>query len=481
MKRHVLCGLLLLFTTIFFVSFSPVPTFAYSYYDEDENTDGTEADDEDDTEDDTESIANDEDDENIANDEDDEDEGFTVYFNENGGDITSSFNTIQVTTGAPYGELPTVSRSGFSFQGWYTKEKGGTKITAETICTLTDDATLHAHWKSTGGYTITYILDGGVNNSANPDEFKKKSKTITLKDPSRTDFTFGGWFTDKKYTKPVTSIKKGTTKNITLYAKWLDNPRISKASSSKNKVLLTWVKCDGALKYKIYQSTSPNGKFRACATVTGTKATIPNLAYKKNYYFRISAVYKVSGKIVTTEASPLVSAYCTKTSSGSNSSPSKTPQGNVANVSSGMPYYYQLDGWKFSYNERLVSCFCCAPAMVLHAMGYDCDPNKLYDVMGGVAFNSAKIEKKYGVKVTRYTLTGKSEAARKQELYNYLASRPQGVLIRQDGYHTEVAYLKDGVIKVNDSGIRNGECIDLSRSLIKKYTNIHYVYTIDKK
>ena len=66
MKRHVLSGLLLLFTTIFFVSFSPVPTFAYSYYDEDENTDGTEADDEDDTEDDTE---------NIANDEDDEDEG----------------------------------------------------------------------------------------------------------------------------------------------------------------------------------------------------------------------------------------------------------------------------------------------------------------------------------------------------------------------------------------------------------------------
>ena len=173
MKRHVLSGLLLLFTTIFFVSFSPVPTFAYSYYDEDENTDGTEADDEDDTEDDTE---------NIANDEDDEDEGFTVYFNENGGDITSSFNTIQVTTGAPYGELPAVSRSGFSFQGWYTKEKGGTKITAETICTLTDDATLHAHWKSTGGYTITYILDGGVNNSANPDEFKKTTKTITLKD-----------------------------------------------------------------------------------------------------------------------------------------------------------------------------------------------------------------------------------------------------------------------------------------------------------
>ena len=71
MKRHVLYGLLLLFTTIFFVSFSPVPTFAYSYYDEDETTDGTEADDEDDTEDDTE---------NIANDEDDEDEGFTVYF-----------------------------------------------------------------------------------------------------------------------------------------------------------------------------------------------------------------------------------------------------------------------------------------------------------------------------------------------------------------------------------------------------------------
>ena len=44
--------------------------------------------------------------------------------------------------------------------------------------------------------------------------------TITLKDPVKPGYTFGGWYKDGEFTTQVTEIIQGTTGNITLYAKW---------------------------------------------------------------------------------------------------------------------------------------------------------------------------------------------------------------------------------------------------------------------
>jgi len=68
-----------------------------------------------------------------------------VSFNKNGGTALSKSN-MNVVSGKVYGTLPTVVKKGYMFKGWYTRKKGGTKITRKTTVTISVDHTLYAHW-----------------------------------------------------------------------------------------------------------------------------------------------------------------------------------------------------------------------------------------------------------------------------------------------------------------------------------------------
>ena len=72
------------------------------------------------------------------------------------------------------------------------------------------------------GYTITYVLDGGTNSANNPLTYTEDSETITLENPTKTNWYFDGWYTDAQFTQPITQIVHGSTGDITLYAKWID-------------------------------------------------------------------------------------------------------------------------------------------------------------------------------------------------------------------------------------------------------------------
>lgn len=119
----------------------------------------------------------------------------------------------------------TFKRTGYSFAGWNTKADGsGTKYNDKASVknlTVTNGSTvtLYAQWKPIK-YAVTYNLNGGVNNSSNPKNYTPESATITLKNPTKNGYTFEGWYSDKNLTKQVRTIKKGSTGNITLYAKW---------------------------------------------------------------------------------------------------------------------------------------------------------------------------------------------------------------------------------------------------------------------
>lgn len=70
---------------------------------------------------------------------------YTVSFQANKGAEVSE--TLTCTKGTAYGTLPKTTRDGYKFKGWYTKKKGGTKVTAKTIFNKTKDQVLYAHWK----------------------------------------------------------------------------------------------------------------------------------------------------------------------------------------------------------------------------------------------------------------------------------------------------------------------------------------------
>lgn len=75
-------------------------------------------------------------------------------------------------------------------------------------------------------YAINYVLNGGKNNDHNPASYDK-TQTVAFENPTRSGYTFGGWYTDAGFTKRITQIEAGTTGEITVYAKW------SKTESTK--------------------------------------------------------------------------------------------------------------------------------------------------------------------------------------------------------------------------------------------------------
>lgn len=69
----------------------------------------------------------------------------TVNFNASGGSVSTSHK--QVTAGGIYGDLPTPTRSGYNFDGWYTAVSGGVQVISSTTVTLSNtQVTLYAHW-----------------------------------------------------------------------------------------------------------------------------------------------------------------------------------------------------------------------------------------------------------------------------------------------------------------------------------------------
>ena len=70
---------------------------------------------------------------------------YTVTFNANGGQTSTS--SKKVTYGSTYGDLPTPTYSGYTFEGWYTSATGGTKVTSSSPVTITSNQTLYAQWK----------------------------------------------------------------------------------------------------------------------------------------------------------------------------------------------------------------------------------------------------------------------------------------------------------------------------------------------
>lgn len=142
---------------------------------------------------------------------------YRITYKLNGGKNTKSNpSTYSVTSSI---SLKNPSRKGYSFKGWYSDSKYKNKVTS--IKKRTGNLTLYAKWSATS-YRITYKLNGGKNTKSNPSTYAVTS-SISLKNPSRKGYSFKGWYSDSRYRTRIKTIKKGTTGNKTLYAKWSKN------------------------------------------------------------------------------------------------------------------------------------------------------------------------------------------------------------------------------------------------------------------
>lgn len=146
---------------------------------------------------------------------------YTATFNSNGGG-TPSPSTITKTYGSELGTLPTCSRTGYTFLGWYTASSGGTKISSTTK--ITGTVTYYAQW-SINSYTLTYNVNGGNAVSPASKSIQYGSAYGTLPKPTKSSnaeytYTFAGWYTAASGGTQVTANTTMGAGNTTIYAHW---------------------------------------------------------------------------------------------------------------------------------------------------------------------------------------------------------------------------------------------------------------------
>jgi uncharacterized repeat protein (TIGR02543 family) len=223
---------------------------------------------------------------------------YTVSFNPNGGNALSSSDSVKVVKNGDKYKLPTPSRTGYGFAGWFTAVSGGNQITANSVVNLSAAQTLYARWTA-NSYKITHDVNGGK-------AVKTKSKTVKydsaygeLQSTSRTGHKFEGWYTAKSGgTKVTNSSKVQTAQDHTLYAHWTAkeftvklNVNGGKALKAKDKSLtVTYAKKFGKLVtpkrtgYKFdgwYTAKKGGSKITANSKVNITKTTTLYAHWKK--------------------------------------------------------------------------------------------------------------------------------------------------------------------------------------------------------
>lgn len=167
----------------------------------------------------------------------------TVTLNANGGSCNTK--AVLVKKGGKYGTLPSATRSGYEFSGWYTKKSGGTKIKKKTKVSQTVSHTLYAHWKketeekkeeeqeeeqeeTKKTYTVTFDPNGdgaSITSGDSTQTVEEDGKYGTTPVAERAGYTFGGWYTEAEGGSQVQggdAFKANA--NQTLYAHWTKDP-----------------------------------------------------------------------------------------------------------------------------------------------------------------------------------------------------------------------------------------------------------------
>lgn len=206
---------------------------------------------------------------------------YTVFFNANGGTVTTSSQAVSGETidGSLTAALKTatsigLSRSGYKFKGWATSNSASVVLyTDGTKITLSGNVTLYALWDKIVSYTITYDANGGSMSSSSQTVTGTESEGATAKlySASRSGYIFSGWSTSSyassaQYSSGATITIKS---NIVLYAVW-----------SLPQYTITYI-----VDSQSYgQLRAPQVKKTITGEQTITLPTVSSLGYSKNGY-----------------------------------------------------------------------------------------------------------------------------------------------------------------------------------------------------
>jgi uncharacterized repeat protein (TIGR02543 family) len=137
---------------------------------------------------------------------------YTVTFDSNGGSVSPS--SITRNAGEAIGTLPTPTRAGHGFTGWYTSPTGGTRITAAEKPVA--NTTYYARW-TTNTYTVSFNSNGG--SAVSPKTIAYNMEIGALPTPTRAGYILEGWYTAASGGTRIMAEQK-ITSNVTYFAHW---------------------------------------------------------------------------------------------------------------------------------------------------------------------------------------------------------------------------------------------------------------------
>ena len=157
---------------------------------------------------------------------------YTFHFETNGGTALDDY--IIRSDVSEVWVLPTTTRTGWVFDGWYLDENLETKFDLYN-CNLTEvypNGTvipLYAKWRekdSPSGqvYTITYMLNGGQFLTNHYPTTFQSGDTIVFPVPVKEGYEFDGWYVDESLT---TVLNNSMVQDLVLYAKWVEGETIT--------------------------------------------------------------------------------------------------------------------------------------------------------------------------------------------------------------------------------------------------------------
>ncbi len=136
---------------------------------------------------------------------------FTVTLNANGG--TCATTSKEVTYDSTYGDLPTPTRTGYKFEGWFD---GQNEVKSTDTVAITTAQTLTAQWTA-NTYTVTFNSDGG--SACDPITVTYGQAYGNLPTPTKEGYSFGGWYDGDNKVENTTTYQ--TESNTELKAKWV--------------------------------------------------------------------------------------------------------------------------------------------------------------------------------------------------------------------------------------------------------------------
>ena len=165
----------------------------------------------------------------------------------------------EVTSGSKITAPDVEVANGYEVSEWYSLENNHKIPWSFTGSVVTSNISLYLD-NTPIEYTITYKLNGGVNNDENPSIYTIVSDNITLKDPYKGGYFFLGWYSDADFKTIASTISKGSTGNKTFYAKYMEN---SKAEALGMKPAFDFA--NNKVTYGLYPQTHVNDEVTVAA------------------------------------------------------------------------------------------------------------------------------------------------------------------------------------------------------------------------